>query len=77
MNVKQWLKKVGCYLIAFFGGVASFFLGAVLLHKRNGTNDAREQLENLQDDSRRLEDTNRTTEEILTTVRQRKLREEP
>lgn len=76
MNVKEFFKKCCYYIVTFVSGVFTIVLGTVLFNKRNRTNNTREQLGNIQDDNRRLEETNRTTETILRKVRERKINDE-
>lgn len=67
--ISSILLSVGTVIIGFFLG---FIRRGKLSDNGDGINDAREQLENISRDSERLTETNRTTEEILRKVRERK-----
>jgi len=78
-KLKNFLSKIKVYIIAFVGVVvsiiASFFIGKSkgkdISDNRNGTSDTRKQLSEIQTDSERLRDTNKSTEKILSDIRKR------
>lgn len=73
---KSFWKTVQSILVSIGSIVIGFVIGIICrgkLHNNgDGTKDAREQLENISRDSERLAETNRTTEEVIRKVRERK-----
>jgi hypothetical protein len=78
-KLKTFLSKIKVYIIAFIGVVVSiitsFFIGKSqgknISDNRNRTDNARKQLSDIQTDSERLRDTNKSTEKILSGIRKR------
>lgn len=56
MNVKEFFKKIGGYILAFLGGIIT--LGTILLHDRRTDDDIGEQ----------IQDTGRTSESMGNTI---------
>ena len=68
MNVKEFFKKAGGYIIAFFAGIISFIFAGHLLQGRRSS-DARNDIEQSRELNKRAEDKTKSAESTVNELR--------